>query len=351
MRLRVYLIVSVFLFFVSCSKENVQQPGTPGPDLSGITKLMNDSVASRFGGNAYVAIKVGDKLIYEKSYGGYDGNTVQFIASCSKWLSVALVMTQVDEGKLSLADTVGKFLPVFSARGKGGMTIRQLLSHTSGFPGQSARGYEREFGLSLAESVDSIALRVPLVNVPGTFFDYGEVSMQVAGRIAELVSGKNWNALFNEKIGQPCGMASTSYGLGINPIIGGGAKSSPNDYLKFLSMILNKGSILGKRVLSEAAVDAMERSQIGTADLSFSPYPPALLSTRGIYGLGLWRDLTGAGDQLIEASSPGLFGTHPWINRDQKLTAIVFTFIAGNGFVSTLPTCVSIRMLIRSLIK
>jgi CubicO group peptidase (beta-lactamase class C family) len=146
-------------------------------------------------------------------------------------------------------------------------------------------------------------------------------------------------------------MTSTSYGFGINPIIGGGAKSSANDYLKFLAMILNKGSYNGKRVLSEAAVDAMERSQIGVADMSFSPYPPALLSTKGIYGLGLWRDLTGTGDRLIEASSPGLFGAHPWINRDQKLTAIVFTFIAGNGFVSTLPTCVSIRMLTRALIK
>lgn len=348
---RILPIVFVFLVWVSCSKDDVQEPVGQVPDLNGITKLLNDSVPLRFGGTAYVAIKVNDELIYEKSYGGYDGNTVQYIASCSKWLSAALLMSQVDEGKLSLADTVGKFLPTFSARGKGGMTIQQLFSHTSGFPGQSVQGYEREFGLSLVASVDSIAARVPLINRPGTFFDYGEVSMQVAGRIAEVVSGKGWNALFNEKIAQPCGMTSTSYGFGINPIIGGGAKSSANDYLKFLSMILNKGSYKGKRVLSEVSVDAMERSQIGAADISFSPYPPALLSTRGMYGLGLWRDLTGSGEQLIEASSPGLFGAHPWMNRDQKLTAIVFTFIAGNGFVSTLPTCVSIRMLTRALIK
>jgi CubicO group peptidase (beta-lactamase class C family) len=345
------VIVFLFLFLISCSKEEASDPVAQGPDLTGITKLLNDSVPSRFGGNAYVAILINDQLVYEKGYGGYDGNTVQYIASCSKWLSAALLMTQVDEGKISLADTVGKFIPSFTARGKGGMTIQQLFSHTSGFPGQSTQGYEREFGLSLAASVDSISSKVPLVNKPGTFFDYGEVSMQVAGRIVELVSGKSWNTVFSEKIAQPCGMISTSYGFGINPIIGGGARSSANDYLKFLSMILNKGMYKGKRVLSESAVDAMERSQIGTADISFSPYPPALLSTKELYGLGLWRDLTGTGDQLIEASSPGLFGAHPWINRSQKLTAIVFTFIAGNGFVSTLPTCVSIRTLTRTLFK
>ncbi len=339
-----------FIFLVSCSKEEGQNTADQ-VDFSGVTKLLNDSVPSRFGGKAYAAILVNNQLVYEKGYGGYDGNTVQYIASCSKWLSGALLMTQVDEGKLSLADTVGKFLPLFTARGKGGITIQQLFSHTSGFPGQSVQGYEREFSLSLAASVDSIAIKVPLSYRQGAFFDYGEVGMQVAGRILEVVTGKSWNNLFNEKMAGPCGMASTTYGFGINPIIGGGAKSSANDYLKFLSMILNKGSYQGKRVLSESSVSLMERSQIGNADLSFSPYPPALLTTKGLYGIGLWRDLTGTGDRLIEASSPGLFGAHPWINRDQKLAAIVFTFIAGNGFVSTLPTCVSIRMLTRSLIK
>lgn len=344
------LLFFALILFASCTKEDVT-PNSVQVDFSGITKLLNDSVPLRFGGNAYAAIVVNDQLVYEKSYGSYDGNTVQYVASCSKWLSAALIMVMVDEGKLSITDTVGKFLPAFSARGKGGMTIQQLFSHTSGFPAQSARGYETDFGLTLAASVDSIGASVPLINRPGSFFNYGEVSMQVAGRIAELVSGKAWNVVFAEKIGAPCGMSSTSYGFGINPIIGGGARTSANDYLRFMSMILNKGLYKGKRVLSEAAVDAMERSQIGNADISFSPYPPALLSTRGIYGLGLWRDLTGVNDQLIEASSPGLFGAHPWINRNQKLAAIVFTFIAGNGFVSTLPTCVSIRTLTRSLIK
>jgi CubicO group peptidase (beta-lactamase class C family) len=56
--------------------------------------------------------------------GPYTANTRQPIASCSKWLSAALVMTFVDEGKLNLDDTVGKWLPVLTAHGKGNITVR-----------------------------------------------------------------------------------------------------------------------------------------------------------------------------------------------------------------------------------
>jgi CubicO group peptidase (beta-lactamase class C family) len=59
----------------------------------------------------------------------YKNDTRQMIASCSKWLSAALVMTFVDEGKLKLTDTVGKYLPVLSKGGKGKITISQCLSH------------------------------------------------------------------------------------------------------------------------------------------------------------------------------------------------------------------------------
>ena len=53
----------------------------------------------------------------------YDFTTRTAIASCSKWLSAALVMTFVDEGKLSLNDTIGKFLPMMTIHGKGNITI------------------------------------------------------------------------------------------------------------------------------------------------------------------------------------------------------------------------------------
>ena len=59
----------------------------------------------------------------------YTLSSKQPIASCSKWLSAALIMTFVDEGRLRLTDTVGKYLPILSEHGKGGITISQCLSH------------------------------------------------------------------------------------------------------------------------------------------------------------------------------------------------------------------------------
>src|SRR6202008_1923882 len=68
----------------------------------------------------------------EADLGDYSLESRQPIASCSKWLSAALVMSFVDEGRLSLSDTVGRFLPVLSEHGKGGITVRECLSHLTG---------------------------------------------------------------------------------------------------------------------------------------------------------------------------------------------------------------------------
>ena len=65
-----------------------------------------------------------------------------------------------------------------------------------------------------------------------------------------------------------------------------------------------------------------------------SPYPLSLLPATGFYGIGNWRDLTGPGDVLIENSSPGAFGSHPWINRSKKITGFIFTFILSTGNIS-----------------
>ena len=76
----------------------------------------------------YVAKKQGREPEFEP----YTLDSRQMIASCSKWLSAALVMTFVDEGKLHLSDTVGTYLPVLSRHGKGNITISECLSHLTG---------------------------------------------------------------------------------------------------------------------------------------------------------------------------------------------------------------------------
>lgn len=347
-----FLLCSSLILF-SCQKNNDpgDDPGTP-PDYSAVEKVLNDSVPVLFEGKCYAIIHVDGQTVFEKGYGGFTANTRQLIASCSKWLSAAVLMSVIDEGSLKLTDTVGKYLPVFTTYGKGKITMAQLFSHTSGFPGNSAQGYEQDPTLTLAKGVDSIAKNVPLINTPGSVFYYGGVGMQVAGRVCEVVTGKSWNTLVAEKIYTPCGMTNTDFGLTPNPVIAGGVRSTPADYIRFLDMLMRKGvNSSGTRVLSEASVAAMEQNYVGSAAINYTPYPANLFVTTGIYGIGNWRDLTTTADVLIENSSPGAFGSHPWINREKKVTGFIFTLIpAGGGFV-TQPTCAKIRGLVRSIVQ
>lgn len=275
---QIHFLLSVVAFatiFISCSKKDTTTPD-PLPvsyDFSPVEKVLTDSVPVAFGGKCYAVITVNGQTVYSKSYGGYEGNTKQLIASCSKWLSGAVVMKMVDEGLFKLSDTVGKYLPRFTFYGKGNITISELFSHTAGFPGNSDQGYENDQSLTLGQSVDSIAKSVALLNAPGAKFYYGGVGMQVAARVCEVVSGKTFKTLFNEKIATPCGMINSDFGNGINTQVAGGVRSTPNDYMGFLNMMLNKGMSGNTRILSEAAITSMEQSQLGSATVAYSPYP------------------------------------------------------------------------------
>lgn len=346
------LLLSLCVLVISCQKKDNITNMPHSADYNTIDKILDDSVPSVFNGKCYAVIHVNGEEVYNRSYGGYNGNTRLLIASCSKWLSGAVLMSLADEGKLKLTDTIGKFLPLFTTYGKGNITIARLFSHTSGFPGNSAQGYESDPLLTLALSADAIAKNVALINPPGTAFYYGGVSMQVAGRICEVVSGKSWKTLAAEKIFTPCGMGNTDYGITANPMIAGGARSTANDYMKFLDMLMNKGvTFSGTRVLSEAAVAAMNQGYTAGVTIAYSPYPQAWLNTSNIYGIGNWRDLTGPNDALIENSSPGAFGSHPWINHSKKTTGIIFTFLASNGYISIAPTSLKVRAAVRNIVK
>lgn len=357
--LKNHTLPTALLAFAILLMLNACQPDDPGAepvdpttlDYSPVDRILTDSMTAIFDGRCYAVVHVDGQEVYAKGWGGYTGNTRALIASCSKWLSGAVLMSLVDQGALKLEDTVGKYLPVFTTYGKGKITLAQLFSHTSGFPGNSSQGYESDQTLTLAKAVDSIAKNVPLINVPGTKFNYGGVSMQVAGRICEVVSGKSWNTLIQEKIYTPCGMTNTDFGSTTNPIIAGGARSTPNDYIRFLDMLMRKGmTSTGTRVLSEASVTAMEKSYTTGVTIENTPYPVSYFTTGGIYGIGNWRDLTTSADVLIENSSPGAFGSHPWVNRGKKITGFIFTLLpAGSGFV-TAPTCLKVRQTLRNIV-
>jgi len=264
------------------------------------------------------------KIIYDDKYGLIDvadnkpvqENSIYRIFSMTKPVTAVAIMSLYDEGKLDLDDKVSKFIPEFATTqvnkkvdGKDGtepqkneMTIRHLLTHTSGIPygwewGYTDSIYAKRQHMAQDWSIEDMTkdlATIPLKFQPGTKWNYG-LGIDVAGYIVEVVSGKTLDAYFKSEIFDPLGMDDTSFyvaeekrdrmsviythdengkikiydeapTIGMNGapklLLGGaGLFSTLPDYEKFCRMLLNKGELNGKRILSEKAAQIVITDQ------------------------------------------------------------------------------------------
>jgi len=274
-----------------------------------------------------------DSIVYQKAFGAFNAKTVAPVASCSKWLTAALIMQLVDEGKLSLDDMVSKYLPIFESYGKNYITIRHCLSHMTGIQSEPIRIVkllEKKKFNSLEEEVNEFAKKEIQTN-PGTEFRYSDIGLNIAGRVAEIVTKKKFDLLIRQRLFVPLGMRQTTFstldGSAVNP--SGGAKSTAADYSRFLQMMLNNGSFNGLKILSEAAVLQMKKIHASVDKIKYAPK-----SAEGfLYALGSWSltshtpghsPATPEGGTASVLSSPGLFGTWPMVDYCRGYTAIFF---------------------------
>jgi CubicO group peptidase (beta-lactamase class C family) len=236
-----------------------------------------------------------------------------WIASQSKPITAAALMMLVDEGKVKLDDPVVKYLPEFKdqwlaveqdkdhvllKKPKKKMTIRHILSHTSGMPFMSELEKPTLDLLPLRVSVKSYAM-TPLLAEPGTKFQYSNAGINTAGRIIEVVSGMPYETFLDKRLFEPLGMKDTTFwpnekqvarlaksyrpkmpksGLEETtigqlkypltdrkrqPMPGGGLFSTAGDVGRFCQMVLNGGEYKGKRLLKESSVKEMTSKQTG----------------------------------------------------------------------------------------
>ncbi len=267
----------------------------------------------------WIANRKGDEA--QDEIADFAPNTQKPIASCSKWLSAAVIMTFVQEGKISLDDTIGKYLPVMTLHKKGKIKIKDCLSHLTGInaPPVILTLEEPKESLTQDETMEKIA-KMPQEGEPGKSFHYSSVGLEIAAAIVEKVGRQRFELLFQQRIAKPCGMKHTSFGgeLVVSPA--GGAWSTPEDYLQFLSMILNDGKYNGKQVLTKESVVAMQQNYSKGAKLDFIPDE----AREWGYGFGEWV-LEEGNERANSLSSPGLFGTFPWVDNQRKYAAILFT--------------------------
>jgi CubicO group peptidase (beta-lactamase class C family) len=328
-------------------------------DFSPVENKIQGWIDSGYYPGASIIVAMNDAIIYEKYFGNYKRETVAYIASAGKWLAAATIAAVVDEGKLSWNDKVKKWLPEFTDI-KGEATLQQLFSHTAGYPDYQPAGKHPDNYQTLKEAVANI-VSLPADTLPGTGFKYGGLAMQVAGRMAELATGKDWETLFQQKIAQPLQMQYTHFTPvdetpGHNPMIGGGARAALHDYASFLSMILNNGLFKGKRVLSAKAIAVMQADHIGNAQVRAGEYvqKARASSRKDIYGLGEWREEVSAKGEPVLISSPSWAGAYPWIDKRNKVYGFFLTRVNvekanANGFSSFYASPV-LPMMVRDIL-
>ncbi|HEY9131850.1 MAG TPA: serine hydrolase domain-containing protein [Dyella sp.] len=325
--------IAIHLYKYAHKKSATQPAAAPtAADPSANVRAALESAVKDGAPGVTAIVMRGDTRLLRMDVGTIDPNAQWPVASASKWLTAALVMNVVDEGKLSLDVPISRYLPAFKGQA-GEVTLRQLLAQTSG-EGSLEDGLDirQDPRMTLAQSAEEVA-RQPLVDAPGTVFKYGGPGFQVAGAAVEAVTGKRWADLFQERIAVPLGMTHT-YWTHIpangataaqtrNPLLQGGAVMTAEDYMRFLGMLAHDGMANGHRVLSHASVEAMETVQTDGKPEAYMP--PGVKGSSLQYGLGNWCESWDANLRCQMVSSAGAFGTYPWIDRKSGLYGIFFT--------------------------
>ena len=159
-----------------------------------------------------VAVMRDGKMLLERAWGisdiatgaKADSSTTYQIASASKQFTAALVLKQIDRGRISLTDSIGKHLsglkPEFNA-----ITIEQLLNHTSGLPGDYRNRARSNEDLSVAE-LYAMAAATSLANQPGTRFEYSNTGYFLLAVLVEKLYGKPFAAALQDEIAKPLGL-------------------------------------------------------------------------------------------------------------------------------------------------
>ena len=368
--------VGIVLIQLSCANPNKTEQSKNDSisqdSLEQVTKLLQKMIDDKKLAGIAALINIEGETVYRKNFGYSQLNqktpmsddAIFRIFSMTKPVTAVALMILFDEGKFELDDKVGKYIPEFKETmvynattkslepQKNPMTIRHLLTHTSGLTyGWDENSYvdslyrEREasaFDGVLADNMKMVA-KLPLKYQPGTQWEYG-ISIDVAGYLVEVLSGQTLDVFMKERIFEPLQMDDTGFYVpeekhnrltSLNtfrngqiqeskqfaadmckkPVTmlsgGGGLVSTMDDYLNFCLMLLNGGEFNGTRILEESTVGLIMSDQL----------PDGVAYANGSKGFGLGGDV----------DSDGIYGwagaasTKFWIDNKNEMITIFYT--------------------------
>jgi CubicO group peptidase (beta-lactamase class C family) len=262
------------------------------------------------------------------------------LASLTKVVGTATAaMILYDEGRLELDAPVGKYLPAFAGGTKDGVTVRHLLTHTSGLPA----GRDLRRLATNAWEARQLVMSTPLTCAPGRCLVYSDLGADVLGFTVEAITGQGLDAFLMERVFTPLGMSDTHFqpspalrdriaptevssprGYAIRGevhdenawALGGvaghaGLFSTAADLSLFAQMMLNRGTFNGVRIVSDSAVARFTARTTGTRALG-------------------WDTADGDGPAGVHMGErayghTGFTGTSLWIDPDRDLFVILLT--------------------------
>jgi len=400
------IVLSINAQTKSIKNSPVLTEGTPesvgmsAERLARIETMCADAVAKGEIPGIVALVSRNGKIVYYKAFGKADNQSgrnlkrddIFRIASQSKAITSTAVMMLWEEGKFRLDDPISKYIPEFknpqvlktfqysdttftTTPASGEITIRQLLSHTSGLGYGVIDGDERfkmiyhkagttdaftEKQITIAESVKKLA-KLPLHHNPGEKFTYSE-GLDVLGYLVEIVSGMPFDQYLKKHLFEPLGMNDTWFYLpnekanrlvsvqqkndkgewerypstfydpdypikGAKTFFSGGAglSSTAKDYATFLQMYLNGGELNGIRILSRTTVQTILSNQIGNIWGDTGKYFGLAFSVVDQKGQGL-GDLGSTG--TFEWG--GYFNTQYFADPKEKIIGILMKQTQGN---------------------
>ena len=355
--------MSSIRFAVIVALSAIVSASAPDPTLPGIGSAMQDMIGKNEIAGAVTVVVSKDKVLHLETTGFADvagkrpmsPDTLFWIASMTKPVTGAAILMLQDEGKLTVGDPVAKHLSEFAAlktpSGKpANLTIAQILTHTSGLG--EASGPAAAQAKTLADLVP-IWLAAPMQYEPGERWKYTQSGINAGARIVEVVSGMTFDVFVQKRIFDPLGMTSTTFypadaqrarlatayaknketgaleAVPPRPDFGprdrppqgnGGLYSTATDYARFCRMLLNGGTLDGRRYLSAAAMSYLTTPQTGSLPTGF--FQNDTFGNYGAnYGWGITTSILRTPHAGVAAMlSPGTYGhggawgTQAWID-------------------------------------
>jgi len=317
-------------------------------ELNAVDKVVADGLASTGTPSAQVAIVRGGRIVLVKAYGKQSDTAAARtdapyqIASISKQFTAAALLLLADDGKLSLDDTVAKWLPGVSGGDR--ITIRQLLSHTAGLQDYWPQDYSfaaMEKPTTPQAIVDRWAKK-PLDFQPGTQWQYSNTGYVVAGMIAEKAAGEPLMTFLQRRIFAPLGITAYdqdkavggSFPVGYHRNALGPVRPAPPPADGWLFAAGELSMSAGD--LAKWDVARLNRSLLPAADWA-AQEKPVLLSDGSStnYGLGVSLGKR-AGQPYVEHSGEAVgFLSENIVYPEQKAAIVVLTNADfGDAFVT-----------------